>query len=137
MQTFLPLEDIEESIKCLDLKRLGKQRLEARSILDILQGKFKSEQYKDHPAVLMWEGYEDALKLYYNFSLLEWIGRGYMNTLPIEKIKSVELPKFIGNEEFHASHRSNLLRKNPDWYKQFGWIEPDNLPYYWPKRKEQ
>jgi len=42
------------------------------------------------------------------------------------------LPLWLGNEELHASHRSNLLRKAPLWYGQFGWTEPDDLPYIWP-----
>ena len=32
----------------------------------------------------------------------------------------------------HASHRSNLLRKEPAHYTQFGWTEPPDLPYVWP-----
>ena len=32
----------------------------------------------------------------------------------------------------HASHRSNLLRKDPEHYMQFGWTEPPDLPYVWP-----
>lgn len=32
----------------------------------------------------------------------------------------------------HASHRSNLLRKEPEYYTQFGWTEPPDLPYVWP-----
>lgn len=27
--------------------------------------------------------------------------------------------------------RSNLLRKDYEYYKQFGWTEPINLPYIW------
>ena len=41
-------------------------------------------------------------------------------------------PPWLGNEKFHAAHRSNLLRKNPVWYDKFGWREPNNLPYVWP-----
>lgn len=44
------------------------------------------------------------------------------------------MPPWFGREDFHASHRSNLLRKHPDWYRQFGWYEPDDLPYVWPVR---
>lgn len=32
----------------------------------------------------------------------------------------------------HASHRSNLLRKEPEHYTQFGWTEPPDLAYVWP-----
>jgi len=41
------------------------------------------------------------------------------------------LPVWIGDEELHASHRSNLLRKDPEHYGQFEWEEPDDLEYVW------
>ena len=36
MQTFLPHRDFEQSAKCLDMKRLGKQRVEAYQLLLIM-----------------------------------------------------------------------------------------------------
>jgi hypothetical protein len=27
---------------------------------------------------------------------------------------------------------SNLIRKNPQHYSQYGWTEPQDLPYIWP-----
>ena len=40
MQTFLPYSDFEQSLSCLDNKRLGKQRVESMQILNILTGIF-------------------------------------------------------------------------------------------------
>lgn len=40
-------------------------------------------------------------------------------------------PWWLGDPGFHAGHRSNLLRKDPDHYSRFGWLEPDDLPYVW------
>jgi hypothetical protein len=82
----------------------------------------------------MWERYEDALKEYYNSILMEWIERGYNNTMQYETINvlyPINYPPFIGNEKFHASHRSNLLRKDFTYYSKFGWTEENNLPYIW------
>ena len=62
MQTFLPYADFVKTAKCLDYRRLGKQRVEAFQILNILEGKTTKAGWKHHPAVLMWEGYENALK---------------------------------------------------------------------------
>jgi hypothetical protein len=87
----------------------------------------------------MWGGYELAL-LYYGFIIShEWHLRGYKDIMAqrfvdeLSKIgnKYMYMPSWLGNEDFHASHRSNLLRKNPEWYKKFGWKEPNNLPYIW------
>ena len=37
MQTFLPYKSFERSVQVLDNKRLGKQRVEAFQILNVLQ----------------------------------------------------------------------------------------------------
>ncbi|HEX8685814.1 MAG TPA: selenide, water dikinase SelD, partial [Pyrinomonadaceae bacterium] len=47
------------------------------------------------------------------------------------------LPSWIGDEALHRSHRSNLLAKDPEFYRprfteRFG-PEPDDLPYLWPE----
>lgn len=91
--------------------------------------------WKNHPAVRMWRNHKTALICYYNTMLYEWQRRGYKNkVLSYEKYEAgtLVIPEWIGNEKFHASHRSNLLRKDPEWYGQFGWNEPNDLPYVWP-----
>ena len=42
----------------------------------------------------------------------------------------------MGDPAFHASHRSNLLRKDPTYYGAFGWAEDATLPYVWPVTKD-
>jgi hypothetical protein len=129
MQTFLPYSDFVNISKVLDYKRLGKQRVEARQILNtILNG----GGWSNHPAIKMWRGYENALILYSNIMIKEWILRGYRNTMEIINTGSVEFPLWLGDEALHASHRSNLLRKDSVWYSKFGWSESPDLPYIWP-----
>ena len=80
----------------------------------------------------MWRGYEEALLLYKNKMIEEWILRGYNNTMEMMGVSDdIEMPHWLGNERFHASHRSNLLRKDKEFYSQYGWRERDNLEYYW------
>jgi Pyrimidine dimer DNA glycosylase len=55
----------------------------------------------------------------------------------LEKIAAFETtdtgqPAWVGDETVHASHRSNLLRKDPLFYGRYGWAEPPDLPYAWP-----
>jgi hypothetical protein len=129
MQTFLPYSDFVNISKVLDYKRLGKQRVEARQILNtILNG----GGWSNHPAIKMWRGYENALILYSNIMIKEWILRGYRNTMEIINTGLVEFPSWLGDEDLHASHRSNLLRKDSVWYSKFGWSESLDLPYIWP-----
>ena len=137
MQTFLPYPDFEASAKVLDWRRLGKQRVEAFQILNILMERTDRKGWRNHPAVLMWKGYEGALKHYMNTMIQEWVSRGYRNTMQIELVNFRDmLPHWVGSEALHASHRSNLLRKDPTYYGAFGWAEGPNLPYVWPVTKE-
>ena len=134
MQTFLPYPSFAESAACLDSKRLGKQRVEALQIWNIVSGKRSTGGWINHPAVSMWRGHPDALALYTNIMITEWIKRGYNNTM--ELLKPIQLPEFtlpswLGNADLHASHRSNLLRKDSEFYSQYNWSEPDDLPYVW------
>jgi hypothetical protein len=135
VQTFLPYKDFKKSLECLDYRRLGKQRVEAKQILNALKPDSKS-RWRNHTAVKMWRGYENELICYHNLAILTWIGRGYNNNMPLLTVPesfSFETPPWI-TDEFCAAHRSNLLRKNFEWYSQFGWNEPDNLPYIWPTK---
>lgn len=131
MQTFLPYADMAESVRCLDTRRLGKQRVEAFQILRALNG--ESSGWVNHPATRMWSGYEPALRQYLRESIVAWCDRGYRNTMQIpEHDDRITLPLWFGRPDVHASHRSNLLRKQPEWYGRFGWAEPADLPYVWP-----
>lgn len=148
MQTFLPYPSFAESAKVLDRQRLGKQRVEVLQILRTLTG--ISDSWKNHPAVLMWQYYKVALALYGLEICDEWTARGYKDTCLV-KIKEIispynygaaYYPFWLGDENFHASHRAALLYKDYNYYSQFGWEEkpavPDSkgsLPYVWPVKK--
>lgn len=138
MQTFLPYADFVKTAKVLDRQRLGKQRVEAMQILRTRAGDTSGWQH--HPAVRMWSNHERWLARYGMLMCLEWITRGYNDTC-YDKIHALSArfsiltfrpPEWLGRNDFHASHRSNLLRKDPQHYGQFGWREPPDLPYVWP-----
>jgi hypothetical protein len=138
MQTFLPYADFVSSAECLDSKRLGKQRVECLQLLNALLG---YGGWRHHPAAVMWSRHPRALVLYGTTICDEWIRRGFVDTCrpklvqtdtKLAELGPVTFPRWIGFELFHASHRSNLLRKNPVWYGQFGWTEPPDLEYIWP-----
>ncbi len=143
MNTFLPYPSFEESAKCLDYRRLGKQRVEAWQIYQTLIG--KSKGWQNHPAVNMWRGYERALLKYGLCICDEWIKRDYKDSLGYEFLKEFlnkffedsKNPIWLGDEKFHAAMRSNLLRKDPVWYGKFGWQEPPDLPYIWPTKESE
>jgi Pyrimidine dimer DNA glycosylase len=139
MQTFLPYSDYTKSAKSLDYKRLGKQRVEVKQILNALDG--LSKGWTNHPATKMWRGYEGQLAIYGSIVCTEWIKLGYKDSLlPFftDRIKvesmNTNLPKpyWLGDIGLHQSHQSNLIRKDPNFYIPVFGNVPDNLPYYWP-----
>lgn len=149
MQTFLPYPSFIDSARCLDYRRLGKQRVECKQLLQALGVPVggplpaKPSSWRNHPAARMWQGHEPQLLAYAECICCEWIERGYRDTLlgqfqdawaVVPASIDGQLPEWLGCEEFHASHRSNLLRKLPEHYSQFGWSEPDDLSYVWPSR---
>lgn len=139
MQTFLPFESFISSAACLDRSRLGKQRVEnlqiMRAILNPVHG------WQNHPAVKMWRGHEGTLMLYQMAICHEWsMMRRYTDTC-LEKTLAVweaygspegTFPPWLGDKDFHRSHQSNLLRKDPEHYGPLFPDVPDDLPYVWP-----
>lgn len=152
MQTFLPYPSFYESARCLDYRRLGKQRVECLQLLlanGITVGphKPKSSAWSRHPAARMWKRFPLALTDYAIVVCREWRHRGYRDGMLDNFIETFErlawadangaTPNWIGWDAFHASHRSNLLRKDAAFYGKNGWLEPPDLPYVWPVGKEE
>jgi hypothetical protein len=158
LQVFVPLSSsFQDSIATLDSKRLGKQRVECMQILATLRSENSGGGglpvgWSRHPAVKMWKEYESALAVYMTMCVAEWEARGYKNNMVspyspktflrsggwhqsqnlVEDGRNAELPPWWGREDVHASHRANLLRKDPDHYSQFGWTEAPVEGYVWP-----
>lgn len=148
MQTFLPHPDFAASAAALDDRRLGKQRVEALQVLRALTRPVYG--WKRHPAVRMWEGFPEALAAYGLAVCDAWVGRGRADTCAAtigldlaeaglgpprgqaELVGDGAMPPWLGDDRFHRSHRSALVRKDPAYY---GPLFPDadpELPYFWP-----
>ncbi|RFU22757.1 MSMEG_6728 family protein [Geodermatophilus marinus] len=150
MQTFLPVADFEESARLLDSPRLGKQRVETLQVLRALE--LPDYGWTSHPVVRMWRGRTPALVAYGLAVVRGWRERGFADTTHSliaefapdvvgvaqeELARAGLLPTWVGDEALHRSHRSNLLAKEPGFYRErfvplFG-PEPDDLPYVWPE----
>lgn len=148
MQTFLPYARFNKCAYALDNKRLFKQAVECKQILlalGVSVGANKptgSKAWQNHPAVRMWRGHELALAIYSVHIALECRRRGFKDKLLEEFLAVVRdlraaneparYPPWMRDWGIMTSHRSNLLRKEPDWYNQFGWLVKPDLPYKWP-----
>lgn len=137
MNTFLPFACFNKSVKVLDYRRLGKQRAEVKQILLALEN--PNSGWSKHPAVLMWKGYESALRYYGDYIITEWVNRGYINNMKpfasefLMSMYLIDLPPWFGDKDFHLSHQSNLVRKDPEYYKKYFKDVSNNLVYVWPK----
>ncbi|MFJ4519650.1 MSMEG_6728 family protein [Streptomyces sp. NPDC088810] len=149
MQTFLPYSDFRSSALTLDRRRLGKQRVEA---LQVLRGLVvPGYGWRHHPAVRMWAGYEEALVRYGLEVCKVWRECGHQDSCAATLVADLlafrpgasvrhqaplaaagELPPWLGDEAFHRSHRSALVRKDPGTYAPLFPDVPNDLPYTWP-----
>lgn len=150
MQTFVPYSDFEASARALDVKRLGKQRVEVIQIVRALT--IPGYGWASHPAVLMWKGYEEALGRYGLTMCDIWLGLGFGDTcaatiaydlrlIGIETIRSYPelaeaqaLPEWLFDPAVHRSHQSSLVRKDPEHYGPMFPGVPDDIAYLWPIR---
>lgn len=138
MQTFLPYPSFTRSARALDYRRLGKQRIEAKQILNAITNK-RAKGWRTHPAALMWKGHEYQLACYGIAMCIEWRRRGYVdnqlaffNRFKKRRRWNTKFPAWLGSRQFHRAHKSNLLRKDRKYYKRHGWNVSSRLPYVWP-----
>jgi len=149
MQTFLPCPGFSESAGVLDTKRLGKQRVETIQVLRALT--VPGYGWRRHPAAAMWAGYEEAL-VRYGLDVCEvWTAQGRADTCATTLRNDLrtgtgqvsvrtqqaladagELPPWLGDLAVQLSHRSALVRKDPEHYRPLFPDVPDDLPYVWP-----
>jgi len=140
MMTFIVVGDFVLNAQFIDDQRLGKQRVEALQILDVIQKgtistNGKKPAWVNHPIVKAWALYVNALKYYTNCIILEWIKRGKNNNLPLFELPSdIIIPLWAKWDRLHNSHRAMLIRKNPFHYKNKFSVEPEyhECGYIWP-----
>jgi len=88
--------------------------------------------YVYHPIIPMWFHYVPALLYYIKVHVDEFNFRGYSNrvNIPLEGI--VSYPPWCYEADFLIRHRSNLIRKNPQWYMPIFPGVINDMPYFWP-----
>lgn len=154
MQTFLPHPSKRESLDALDNKRLNKQILECYQILKVLSKQSPSNAWRNHPAVLMWEGAENELWRYAMTAVKLADMRGIKTENNLANLKAlaktsvlswgdndpawVKSPTVI--KRVNTTHQANLYRKDPIYYAHYAnsvnseYNKPccSTCQYYWP-----
>jgi hypothetical protein len=132
MQTFLCEHTFSGTAEYLDKRRLNKQFIEARQILDVLLEKTNA-RWRNHPAVLMWKGYERALYMYTMRMKEELVIRGVSiekNEKALTRLYNLYLadreiitPNWWQDDELKEriviSHRARLCIKDPVYYASY------------------
>lgn len=153
MQTFLPSSNPVTTARWLDSKRLNKQILECYQILNVLSGKSPTGGWRNHPAVLMWKGYERGLWQYVQAMIREARERGIRtenNEANLNRLKEQcwddwgqTQPSFWTDTNklmrVTTTHKASLFDKDPMYYSSFGYAKHSlyNQPccstckYYW------
>lgn len=144
MQTFLPDPNYSTSAAFLDKRRCWKQVLEARQILASLgvtvlkkDGTPYKKTHPNHPIYKMWHKNISSLMVYHDALMNKTLLNG-TKTAPFYFFKNwFELldqntPDWLGNKNFHDSHKSNLLRKDFEFYSGYNWDISSDLEYVWP-----
>ncbi|MDQ1720269.1 MAG: hypothetical protein QOI26_3 [Pseudonocardiales bacterium] len=146
MQTFLPYPSFLATAHVLDRKRLGKQRVETLQILRALE--LPDYGWQNHPAVRMWRGRTPALVRYGLDCVRVWTGRGHGDSTAdqiaefaprVRELTQADLrqdsllPSWLGDERVHRSHRSQLIAKDPEFYRPLFPESSEGLEYFWPE----
>ncbi|HEX8081874.1 MAG TPA: MSMEG_6728 family protein [Jatrophihabitans sp.] len=146
MQTFLPYPSFLASAQVLDRQRLGKQRVETLQILRALE--LPDYGWQNHPVVRMWRGRTPALVRYGLDCVRVWTSRGHSDSTAdqiaefapgvrertqADLRRDALLPSWLGDERLHRSHRSQLIAKDPEYYRPLFPKSPEGLDYFWPE----
>jgi hypothetical protein len=147
MQTFLPYPSFLASAHVLDRQRLGKQRVETLQILRALE--LPEYGWQSHPVVRMWRGRTPALVRYGLDCVRAWTSRGHGDSTADQiaefapEVRELSqgdlqrealLPSWLGDERLHRSHRSQLIAKDPEFYRPLFPESPEGLDYFWPEQ---
>lgn len=139
MQVFLPYANFRTTAQHLDMKRLGKQRVECMQIVSAVTG-VKVQAYanglevvkagpgwRNHPITKLWAPHLPYLVNYACEMCDEWVRRGYKDTTKnkIQLIGShqslstpgrVTKPPFLGDQQFLDVYKKILILKDPHFY---------------------
>ena len=115
MQIFV-VGSILETCQALDKRRLWKQILEARQIIDVLTG--KSQAWKTHPIVKMYKNDLEWLLLY--LAVFEEYWRGDLEAAEIISNRAEEIkPTFLYDNSYLENMKKRLFTKDNSFYSQW------------------
>ena len=124
MQVFIIGSPLETA-KALDNRRLNKQIIECKQILDALNG---AKAWSNHPVVLQYKNHQNWL-MQYTF-ILESYRNGNLSIANfVNQLIGMIKPKFH-TEEFFSQMKRRLYTKNPHHYSQWSYLGESQENWY-------
>jgi hypothetical protein len=144
MHTYLPYSNASINTAILSEVDLSQQIRAGLTILETLHGRDKGWQW--HPAIGMWNGFEEMLAQRIVQLGIEWVNQGFRDTFNISgrlesmgydlrylRSQNVSTPWWWGDKPFHAAQRAALVRHDRSWYAPIFKGKVDGgLPELWP-----
>lgn len=128
MQIFITGSPLETA-KALDKKRLNKQIIEARQVMQAINGELKA--WEKHPVVRMYEDNASVLWLRGYLKVLEMYrdGRRFLLGFFDKLIHSIR-PEFH-TREYYDQMKRRLYTKDPQHYAQWASLGTSEVNWYW------
>lgn len=115
-----------ETARALDPKRLRKQIIECRQILDALNG---NSAWSNHPCVLQYRGYEEWLEQYVNCLKSVQNNDGIL-AKACNFAANLITPEWH-TQEYYDQMKRRLYTKDPEHYKQWADLGESQENYYY------
>lgn len=123
MRVFLPYQDYARSAKCLTDDHLKEMRNSCRNLIQVLT--VPNSYSGDMTHVAIWAPCMNGLLWLTDATLYERRRRGHdergVTPWMLYRRDQTHRPYWLGNAEFHATHRAYLLEKAPAHYGRMGW----------------
>lgn len=126
MQVFIIGSPLETAM-ALDPKRLRKQIIECRQILDALNG---AKAWSNHPCVLQYKGHEFWLRCYKR--VLEEVQKGGGSSIRSKyfNYRANETTPDWHTQEYYDQMKRRLYTKDPEHYKQWSHLGESQENWY-------
>ena len=124
MQVFIVGSPLETA-RALDSRRLGKQIVECRQILDALNG---AKVWSNHPCVLQYRGYEGWLDDYKK--CLEGYAMGDTVRAAVYNILADGIRPNWHTQDYYDQMKRRLYTKDPEHYKQWADLAKSDENWY-------
>ena len=115
MQIFLPFKDVYKTAICLDPRRLNKQIIECKQILNVYRG--ISKAWMNHPITKMYKNYSAFIEIYMHCLIAVKNGH-HIDAQKIAMTSHILIPSFI-TDEYCDNMKRRLYTKDPIFYKDF------------------